>query len=73
MNEYLDDLAITDTVQDVTLFFPQPVTEEISTAESLGEAETRGEKLHTLPVPLGEGKGTPPQCSCLENPMDGEV
>ena len=22
---------------------------------------------------LGEGKGNPLQCSCLENPMDGEA
>ena len=24
-----------------------------------------------LPIRAGEGNGTPPQYSCLENPMDG--
>ena len=27
--------------------------------------------LHMYNHPCGEGNGTPLQCSCLENPMDG--
>ena len=30
------------------------------------------EAFYLYPLPLsGEGNGTPLQCSCLENPMDG--
>ena len=39
--------------------------------ENLGERERR---LFTFLVfPGGEGNGNPLQCSCLENPMDGEA
>ena len=29
--------------------------------------------LQLSSIPFGEGNGNPLQCSCLENPMDGEA
>lgn len=40
------------------------ITEEISTAESLGESETMEEKMHTLPITLWTPVGSLPM-SCL--------
>ena len=59
-----------------TLAWKIPWTEEPGRLQSMGllrESDTT-ERLH-FPFSLsctGEGNGNPLQCSCLENPRDGE-
>ena len=53
-----------------------PWTEEPGRLQSMGSLESdRTERLHfhfSLSC-IGEGNGSPLQCSCLENPRDGEA
>ena len=58
-----------------TLAWKIPWTEEPGRLQSMGSLESDT----TEPLPfhfslscIGEGNGNLPQCSCLENPMDGE-
>ena len=57
-----------------TLAWKIPWTEEPGRLQSMGSLESdMTERLHfhfSLSC-IGEGNGTPLQCSCLENPMDG--
>ena len=58
-----------------TLAWKIPWTEEPGGLQSMGSLRVRdSERLH-FPFSLsciGEGNGNPLQCSCLENPRDGE-
>ena len=58
-----------------TLTWKIPWTEEPGGLQSMGSLESdTTERLHfhfSLSC-IGEGNGTPLQCSCLENPRDGE-
>ena len=56
-------------VQLTTLRHPHPVPTEQSHASDLFHALLL--TLHSSPICLGEGNGTPLQYSCLENPMGG--
>ena len=53
-----------------------PWTEELGELQSTGRKESdTTERLHIhsfIQVTPGGGNGTPLQCSCLENPMDGQ-
>ena len=57
-----------------TLAWKVPWTEEPGGLQSMGHYESdTTERLHfhfSLSC-IGEGKGNPLQCSCLENPRDG--
>ena len=59
-----------------TLAWKIPWTEEAGRLQSVGSLESdTTERLH-FHFPLsctGEGNGNPLQCSCLENPRDGEA
>ena len=59
-----------------TLAWRIPWTEEPGRLQSMGSLElATTERLHfhfSLSC-IGEGTGTPLQCSCLENPRDGEA
>ena len=52
-----------------------PWTEEPGRLQSMGSRRVRHERLHFhfLLSCIGEGNGNPLQCSCLENPRDGEA
>ena len=52
-----------------------PWTEELGGLQSTGRKESdTTERLHFLfSMYIGEGNGNPLQCSCLENPRDGEA
>ena len=53
-----------------------PWTEEPGRLQSMGPLESdRTERLyfHFSLSCIGEGNGNPLQCSCLENPRDGEA
>ena len=58
-----------------TLAWKIPWMEEPGRLQSMGSLESdTTEQLHfhfALPC-IGEGNGNPLQCSCLENPRDGE-
>ena len=57
-----------------TLAWKIPWTEEPSKLQSMGREEsdtTEQLHFHFLLSCIGEGKGNPLQCSCLENPRDG--
>ena len=60
--------------QSSTLAWKIPWTEEPGGLRSMGSLESdTTERLHfhfSLSC-IGEGNGTPLQCSCLENPRDG--
>ena len=56
-----------------TLAWKLPWTEEPGRLQSTGSLRVRYERLHfhfSLSC-IGEGNGSPLQCSCLENPRDG--
>ena len=59
-----------------TLAWKIPWTEEPGRLQSVGSLESyTAERLHfhfSLSC-IGEGNGNPLQCSCLENPRDGEA
>ena len=59
-----------------TLAWKIPWTEEPGRLQCMGSLESdTTERLH-FPFSLsciGEGNGNPLQCSCLENPRDGEA
>ena len=59
-----------------TLAWKIPWTEEPGRLQSMGSLESdTTEQLHfhfSLSC-IGEGNGNPLQCSCLENPRDGEA
>ena len=59
-----------------TLAWKIPWTEEPGRLQSMGSKESdTTERLHfhfSLSC-IGEGNGNPFQCSCLENPRDGEA
>ena len=53
-----------------------PWMEEPGGVQSMGLLRVRHDWATLLSLPLswiGEGNGNPLQCSCLENPMDGEA
>ena len=57
-----------------TLAWKIPWTEEPSKLQSMGREEsdtTEQLHFHFFLSCIGEGKGNPLQCSCLENPRDG--
>ena len=57
-----------------TLAWKLPWTEEPGRLQSIGSLSDTTERLHfhfSLSC-IGEGNGNPLQCSCLENPRDGE-
>ena len=54
-----------------TLAWKIPWTEEPGGLQSMGSLESVTTSLSLSR--LGEGNGNPLQCSCLENPRDGEV
>ena len=54
-----------------TLAWKIPWTEEPGGLKSMGSLESDTTSLSLSR--LGEGNGNPLQCSCLENPRDGEV
>ena len=59
-----------------TLAWKIPWTEEPGGLQSMGALESdTTERLHFYfsPSCIGEGNGNPLQCSCLENPRDGEA
>ena len=59
-----------------TLAWKIPWTEEPGRLQSMGSLEsdtTERLPFHFLLSCIGEGNGKPFQCSCLENPRDGEV
>ena len=64
------------TPHSSTLAWKIPWTEEPGRLQSVGLLESdRTERLHfhfSLSC-IGEGNGNPLQCSCLENPRDGEA
>ena len=59
-----------------TLAWKIPWTEEPGRLQSQGVAKSRtrlSEFIFTFSLScIGEGNGNPLQCSCLENPRDGE-
>ena len=56
-----------------TVAWKIPWTEEPGALQSMGSLELdTTERLHFSLSCIGEGNGNPLQCSCLENPMDGE-
>ena len=57
-----------------TFAWKTPWTEEPGRLQSMGllESDTT-EQLHFSLSCIGEGNGNPLQCSCLENPRDGEA
>ena len=58
-----------------TLAWKIPWTEEHGRLQSMGREEsdmTEGLHFHFSLSCTGEGNGNPLQCSCLENPRDGE-
>ena len=54
----------------ITLLFFSALHSRILTPEILA-AVTALTPIFGLPIPPGEGNGSPLQCSCLENPRDG--
>ena len=59
-----------------TLAWKIPWTEEPGRLQSMGSLESDTAKQHHFHFSLlctGEGNGNPLQCSCLENPRDGEA
>ena len=59
-----------------TLAWKIPWTEEPGRLQSMGSLEsdtTERLHFHFLLSCIGEGNGNPLQCSCLENPRDGEA
>ena len=57
-----------------TLAWKIPWTEEPGRLQSMGSLESdTTEWLHFTLSCIGEGNGNPLQCSCLENPRDGEA
>ena len=64
------------TLHSSTLVWRIPWTEEPGRLQSMGSLES--DKTERLPFHfslscIGEGTGNPLQCSCLENPRDGEA
>ena len=55
-----------------TLAWKIPWTEEPGVAKSQTPDTTEQLHLHFSLSCFGEGNGTPLQCSCLENPREGE-
>ena len=53
-----------------TLAWHIPWTEEPGRLQSMGSLGVGHDWATSLPL-IGEGNGTPLQCSCLENPRDG--
>jgi len=49
-----------------------PWTEEPGRLQSMESLRVRHDRATSLSH-IGEGNGNPLQCSCLENPMDGEA
>ena len=59
-----------------TLAWKIPWTEEPGRLQSMGSLESDTTELlhfHFSLLCIGEGNGNPLQCSCLENPRDGEA
>ena len=59
-----------------TLAWKLPWTEEPGRLQSMGSRRVRHDFTFTFTFSLsciGEGNGNPLQCSCLENPRDGEA
>ena len=59
-----------------TLAWEIPLTEEPGGLQSMGllESDTTEQlPFHFSLSSIGEGNGNPLQCSCLENPRDGEA
>ena len=57
-----------------TLAWKIPWTEEPGRLQSMGSLESdMTERLHFSLSCIGEGNGNRLQCSCLENPRDGEA
>ena len=59
-----------------TLAWNIPWTEEPGRLQSMGSLESDTTELlhfHFSLSCIGEGNGNPLQCSCLENPRDGEA
>ena len=59
-----------------TLAWKIPWTEEPGRLQSMGSLEldmTEQLHFHFSLSCIGEGNGNPLQCSCLENPRDGEA
>ena len=57
-----------------TLAWKIPWTEEPGGLQSMGSLRVRHDWATSLSLScIGEGNGNPLQCSCLENPRDGEA
>ena len=57
-----------------TLAWKIPWTEEPGRLQSIGSLRVRHQWATSLSLScIGEGNGNPLQCSCLENPRDGEA
>ena len=58
-----------------TVAWKIPWMEEPGRLQSMGSLRDTTERFHfNFPLScIGEGNGNPLQCSCLENPMDGEA
>ena len=57
-----------------TLAWKIPWTEEPGRLQPMGSLESdTTERLHFPLSGIAEGNGNPLQCSCLENPRDGEA
>ena len=57
-----------------TLAWKIPWTEEPGRLQPMGSLESdTTERLHVPLSCIAEGNGNPLQCSCLENPRDGEA
>ena len=54
-----------------TLAWKIPWAEEPGGLQSMGSDATEQLHFHFSLSCIGEGNGTPLQCSCLENPRDG--
>ena len=54
-----------------TLAWKIPWAEEPGGLQSMGSDATERLHFHFSLSCIGEGNGTPLQCSCLENPRDG--
>ena len=54
-----------------TLAWRIPWTEELGGPQSMGSLRVGQDRATSLSR-IGEGNGNPLQCSCLENPRDGE-
>ena len=64
------------TPHSSTLAWKGPWTEEPGRLQSMGSrrvGQTERLHFHFSPSCIGEGNGNPLQCSCLENPRDGEA